>query len=363
MSVMEVGNVAKVRKYIERQLMGLAVGEKLTPVRKIISESGSTRTGVENALGQLVFDGYIHRKPRQGIIKAARCIAPLSCVDLVAFVDRTSPEVVDSGFQKSMYSGILTEACAAQAGDGHQSVRIHYFDYNISASIFERFAARNDLRACILLWSNTPTFAKILDDHNVAYVSLHPRIGPHGCCSIYTSPDQVRLQLEHLWQHGHSRIAYLYPGSEKDVGIGYSTIQRRETYYRLMAENGFKVGPNWVVSADYKEISILSALEKIFKCEPYPTAAIVADPHLPVTCNFLENRGISIGKRFSIVGTDDIVVSAMMSPPVTSVHNSPLVAAKMAFENLTKILHGEKVEKIQYVPAELVVRQSTGPVV
>ena len=255
-------------------------------------------------------------------------------------------EMVGCGFsidvlQRGTFTSELVEAFAMEIGQRHQGMRLHRISVNDPISRYETLATRSDVRACILWGLQTEEFTRIFDSNHVACVSLFPRIKISDPRSVVDSPRMVELQLKHLWELGHTRIANLDPVHPH--APMWTHLSRRESYYRLMAERGLRVYPHWVAYGGLDKTTINSAFNQIFSREPYPTAVIVGDEQLLGTYRFLESRGLRIGKDFSVISTDDLTFAALMHPPATSVMNSRRTAAKMTLEMLDKIIDGQEV--------------------
>jgi LacI family transcriptional regulator len=242
----------------------------------------------------------------------------------------------------------------------HQGVRLHEIPVGEPTSSYEMLFRRPDVKACVLVGLHSPYLTEIFDRHEVAWVSLFPNSSYNLRRAIVPSDDVAKLQLEHLWSLGHQRIAYLHGVSEQSPSR--SLASRREAFYRLMAEQGYKVQPEWVCYTSYKDVDIEHACERVFSTEIKPTAIIVPDPILPSVYRFLERRGLKIGKDISIVANDDLSVVRNISPAATTVHMSMELVIKRTLETLRDVITGKPVPDVYQLPAKLIVRESTSPV-
>ncbi|MDX6280257.1 MAG: LacI family transcriptional regulator, partial [Kribbellaceae bacterium] len=77
----------------------------------------------------------------------------------------------------------------------------------------------------------------------------------------------------------------------------------------------------------------------------------------------LRRRGVSVPGDLSVVGIDDIPMSAIVEPPLTSLSLPKEVAGRAAVELLLELLDDrpDGVSRIRELPTELMVRQTTGP--
>jgi DNA-binding LacI/PurR family transcriptional regulator len=200
----------------------------------------------------------------------------------------------------------------------------------------------------------------LFERYQMPWVSLFPRLPVPAKAVVADDPDMPKYQLTHLWSLGHKRIGYLDHVDLRAPNLMF--IFRRESYYRLMAEKGLKVEPHWVVPVGMTEKETIASFELMFSKEPHPTAIIVGDSQISTACRFLESRGLNVPGDVSIIGTDDIPVTATLHPAGTTIHNPRDKAISMALECLDGLLMGRPVPQQQYVPLRLVVRESTGPV-
>ncbi|MSO34585.1 MAG: hypothetical protein EXQ72_02720 [Candidatus Nanopelagicaceae bacterium] len=71
------------------------------------------------------------------------------------------------------------------------------------------------------------------------------------------------------------------------------------------------------------------------------------------------NRGLKIPEEVRIVGYDDIAMSALVNPALTTVNQNLEQLAHLAMNSIEALLAGEKKLKGTEVLPELVVRNST----
>ena len=343
------------RKLLERQLHVLKPGDPLPPIRTLMKTCNTSRARLGVVLDEFQSNGLVDRIPRQGIFKTASNAKS----SLIQFVELIGCGVVTDALKQGTFQAELVEAFAIAVGQRHQGLRHHQISVEEPISRYESLAGRSDVRACVLLGLHTREVAKIFDAHCVPYVSLFPQTSADHPRCIADSPHMVELQLNHLWELGHRRIAMLDP--VEPVAPLWVHFSRRESYYRLMAQKGFRIEPNWMVYGGHNDATVMKAFTEMFSKEPYPTAVIVGDTQLPGAYRYVEGRGLRVGKDVSIISTDDLAFAASMHPPVTSVRNSRKNAARMALKLLDKVINGEEIEPVHEVNLELMVRESTGP--
>ncbi len=346
------------RKYLHKQLMAIKPSQPLPSVREIMRDCNVSQARVEYLLDQLQSQGLIERIPRRGTFKrdgaesAARFI-PM--IDIIYCGMTYDLHALQMGFHPEM-----VDALARQVSLRHQGIRVHQFPIGSSSREFAALFSKPDLQACIIVGLENLEVIKIAHEHQLAWVSLFPQtLIPSDQTILINAEEVVRKQLEHLWQLGHQRIAYLHVVDEKVYHR--DLVFRREAFYKLMAEKGLQVRPNWVVYGDYFEQPFMENFARLFEAKPYPTAVILADHHLAWAYRALKEKGLQVGKDISVVGTDDLALAASVDPPATTLRVSRIKAAEMALAMLDRILAGQSGIGVEYLPVELIIRGSTVP--
>ncbi len=212
--------------------------------------------------------------------------------------------------------------------------------------------------AFMLFAARDASFAALLTEKDVPWMAAFPRCHMYSHRVVMDSRHLTAMQLEHLFELGHRRIAFMDPVLEPFPNM--TSLYRRGSYFRLMAERGLAVEPDWCLHGGYSEEEITHALTAMFATDPPPTAVIVADSQLPVVYRFLHRRGVGIGSDCSVMATDDMSVCERLHPTVTSTHNSPAAGARLALNMLTAIRRGCEPDHTEYVPCRLAIRDSTG---
>lgn len=177
-------------------------------------------------------------------------------------------------------------------------------------------------------------------------------------CSI--TVDHVMggyLATQHLLELGHRRIACLTGPMHLSP-----CIRVVEGYKRAVAEAGLPAEDHLVVVSDKTGIADgYAGLLDILKISPQPTAMVtVSDVMAAGALDGARHYGLRVPEDFSIVGYDDIPMSALMSPPLTSVVQDKEMLGRLAVELLSEeITAGQHTHRQIILPPRLVVRGST----
>ena len=74
---------------------------------------------------------------------------------------------------------------------------------------------------------------------------------------------------------------------------------------------------------------------------------------------FALSQGLRIPDDLRIIGYDDIYISSLIYPPLTTIRQNYRVLAETALENVLAQINGEKVDDVTVVPVELSERKTT----
>jgi len=161
----------------------------------------------------------------------------------------------------------------------------------------------------------------------------------------------------HLADLGHRHIAYF--GGTARFGV---RTERLEGYRKVMAERGLAAPIVWDCADD--KLSGMSAIAALHAAHPQVTAVVCNGDMVAIgACSGLARMGLTPGRDFSVVGFDDVQDAAMANPPLTTLAVSPYqLGRKLARVLLDRISDPEMPKAVSLVPAELVVRETTGPV-
>ncbi|MDD4107090.1 MAG: LacI family DNA-binding transcriptional regulator [Prolixibacteraceae bacterium] len=125
------------------------------------------------------------------------------------------------------------------------------------------------------------------------------------------SSKSILLALEHLYKIGYTDYALVYGGSDG----------RRESCLNWMKEHQLTARPEWQIdgefSLDIAQINVTAALEKY---KP-PSAFVVSNDEMAIGCILaLQKAGYRVPEDVAVTGHDDILLSAYVDVPLTTVH-------------------------------------------
>lgn len=166
----------------------------------------------------------------------------------------------------------------------------------------------------------------------------------------------IRQAVQHLAALGHSEIAFVSGPLRL-----HSPNSRLAAFHRAMLECGIALDPTRVVEGDHTMEGGMAAAEKLLTQGKLPTAVICSNDMTAIgVLHEAYRKGLRVPDDLSVIGFDDIHITQMTIPPLTTIQMSCYELARAAVMALKA--HVEKVpEARREIPIEtqLVVREST----
>jgi LacI family transcriptional regulator len=169
----------------------------------------------------------------------------------------------------------------------------------------------------------------------------------------------AQMATEHLIELGHSRIAAIAGP------LNWIATDRRLLGYRAaLAANGRLASEDLVRVGGEPTIAhgLLAARELLALPKP-PTAIVAFNDKIAIgAMQAAAERGLAVPGDLSIVGFDDLELSRVVTPRLTTVRQSLEEMARMGVELLLRLIEGREIHTLHIeLATELVVRGSTGP--
>ncbi|MFS0724820.1 LacI family DNA-binding transcriptional regulator [Paenibacillus sp. 1P07SE] len=197
---------------------------------------------------------------------------------------------------------------------------------------------------------------------------------PHGVF-VDTAPDPdhydavrpdliwiTRKAVDFFLQRGHAQIGFV-GGVDFDPDTREVRQDLRETIFRdclaprgMLEEEHIFTGPQFSVEDGYE--LMLGAIDKLG--DRLPTAFFVASDPIAVGClQALNERGIAIPGRVSVLSINNISIAKYVSPPLTTFHIDIEELCRTAVTLLLERVSGSRtLVKTVFLNAELIIRKS-----
>jgi DNA-binding LacI/PurR family transcriptional regulator len=164
--------------------------------------------------------------------------------------------------------------------------------------------------------------------------------------------------LQHLKDLRHKKIGYI-------GGIAGLTISdhRVGAFMRAMKRVDLVPRPEFIKVGNYRITGGMSAMTELLSLKDRPTAVLTANDLTAIGgMRAAMKMGLSIPRDLSIIGFDDIELSDIVHPPLTTLRLSRHELALVFFEALEHLKTSPHSKGKRYtVKTSLVVRESTGP--
>jgi len=173
------------------------------------------------------------------------------------------------------------------------------------------------------------------------------------------------LACKHLAEKGHRKIAFITAALDRPSRIGMF-----HGYTQFLLESGIEPSEAWMkVSKEPEEQTYSNTFEfqngrrlarELIGQDDLPTAVLACNDltAVGVISEFNEN-GIVVPRDISVIGFDNIELSQMITPALTTVHIPKYEMGKAACSTLIRLIRGEKTDRKEWImQPKLVERQS-----
>jgi PAS domain S-box-containing protein len=168
----------------------------------------------------------------------------------------------------------------------------------------------------------------------------------------------VRQAVDHLIErHDLRRIAFIRgPEGHQEAD------ERFRAYTDSLARHGIPLDPQLVAPGDFVELTGGEAVRILLDERKASFEAVVAanDDMALGALRAMQLRGIRVPRDVALVGFDDVEMSSLVTPPLTTIHQPLYDQGRRAAELLLDLLAGRSVPERIVLDTRLVTRQSCG---
>lgn len=263
--------------------------------------------------------------------------------------------VLERPFYNIIIAGLFEEAHRL----GQEVRFFSFFEALTDPVFFNKNIHRDEISSLILILpaiiTTNPDYVKILDQiakrvDNVVCLEEPIKDWP---TVIFDRAVAARQAVEHLIKLGHQRIAFLAIQDARLTGYRQTLLD-----HNLPCDESliFTPDPSNVLSSAY------DATVEILQLDPCPTAIFAANDESAISAiAALHDYGVKVPQDIAIVSIDNIGISKMIRPSLTTVDVPKRRMASYAMQvlMLTNQFKDQKAASI-VVPTELIVRESCG---
>jgi len=213
----------------------------------------------------------------------------------------------------------------------------------------------------LIVFANSLTDDEIIGLHQEGYpMILIYRTAPEG----YQLPSisiENRIATHQLIDHlikVHDKRQILFMGGPEDQEDSY---WREIGYMQALEANGLEYDPELVICGGFeREVAYLEMKNFLTRNREIDAVFSGADDSAIGVMSALRESGYRIPEDVSVIGFDDLRLSAFLTPPLTTVKAPTELVGRMAAQQLFDLIVGKDVKTTTVLPTEIVIRRSCG---
>ena len=196
-----------------------------------------------------------------------------------------------------------------------------------------------------------------LDGQGIPVVAIDRQIGDGRVDSVLVSNREgVHEAVSHLAQLGHTRVGFI--GLPLSLTVGN---ERYAGYIDALAQHGLESTADLVRIGDARQASGYRCACDLLTLRPPITALFVANNLMTLgALDAIHECGVAVPEQLSVIGFDDMPLTAYIEPPLTMVaqptYELGQAAARLLFDRIDR--PGRTVEHVRF-KTKLIVRNST----
>jgi DNA-binding LacI/PurR family transcriptional regulator len=168
----------------------------------------------------------------------------------------------------------------------------------------------------------------------------------------------------HLLAQGHRDImivTFEQPPSSHKGDVYYGVGGRRlRGYQRAFAESGASFSYDLLVQAATSVAGGAEAFKAAWSQGFHPSAVLAMSDAMAIgVCRAARDLGLWIPADLEVIGFDDLPLSSLLSPSLSTVHQSITEKGRLAAELLVRALEGEPSQEKVKLPTHLILRETT----
>lgn len=259
---------------------------------------------------------------------------------------------VSNAFHSKMIGAIEEEA--NRAGYNVIVANVHD-DFERQKDSFISLCERQ-VDGIIMLHENSAEEMRILQENSTVptvLASIHVPSCQLPCVAI-DDKRAAEKAVQLLLERGHTRIGGIFNAC---YSLG---VLRREGYENALRNYNITPSPNLTAFAECTIDGGANAAKRLFSLPQPPTALFCVSDEIAIgAIDWLQEAGYKIPEDISVIGFDDIFLSKVFRPRLTTVHQPIQEIGENATRLLLKLINQEALEtKHMLLPFEIIERES-----
>ncbi len=238
-------------------------------------------------------------------------------------------------------------------------VACHEFDPKTEIEVIQSLIERGVDGIVLVGLEHDATIFSMLANFRMPYVltwAIDPA-GRHPCVG-FRNRDAANRVARYLLDMGHRRIAMI----AGETGYNDRARERVAGVREALADRGVPLDASRLLEAPYSFAAGRQAMHTLAGRRPAPTAVICGNDVLAIGA-LAEARalGLQVPADLSVIGFDDLEISSLITPALTTVHVPTRELGEYAAAHLLSRIAGETANPVRELAVDLVVRDSTAP--
>lgn len=193
-------------------------------------------------------------------------------------------------------------------------------------------------------------------EKKIPVVLLERKVDSHDFYSIYI--DNYRcayMATQHLINKGHKKIAHI---SGNDLML--HTCERERGYQAALEEAGLRYDQELIQRGDFTPFSGYTAMMTLLAIRTDFTALFSANDQMAIgAMKAIKNSGKMVPDEIAVAGIDNLSVSSLVEPALTTVNVLTLQMGRKAAKIILDVSKGIECERINELETNLIIRRSS----
>jgi DNA-binding LacI/PurR family transcriptional regulator len=284
----------------------------------------------------------------------ARSLVSNKTYTLGMILPRPAEELFQNHFFSENIRGITTQA----ARNGYDVLMTAGANDSDEMEAITRLVLGRRVDGIILLQSRKhDPIITFLREHDFPFVLIcRYEEDPNVLCVDNDNIQAAFDATSHLISQGHTRIGFVSGPPSLSV-----SQDRLEGYRQALAEHQLQMKSEWIVEGEFLQESGYRAMSFFMSLPERPTALVIIDDVVSFgVMRGLTELGYSVPEDLSIIGFNNISLTELSTPPLSSIDIGIYQLGYMASQMLIKRIQGEtQPQPRTIVPHRLMIRESS----
>ncbi|MEK3884688.1 LacI family DNA-binding transcriptional regulator [Paenibacillus sp. PL2-23] len=284
----------------------------------------------------------------------AKSLVSKTTKTLAIMLPRPAEELFQDFFFGELLRGILTQSTRA----GYDMLLAAATSPQDESETISRLVLGRRVDGVILLSArkNDPLI-ELLSQHSFPTVLIGRSDDHTNILSVDNNNEQAAFDAtQHLIIQGHERIGFV--SGPPDLTVSHD---RMEGYRRAMKTAGLPIRAEWIVEGEFLQQSGYRAMSFMMGLPERPSGLVVIDDVVGFgVLRGLNELGYSVPNDISLVSFNNIALSELATPPISSVDIGTYQLGYTASQMLIRHINEEEIyQSRMIIPHRLIVRESS----